>query len=184
MTVDASIEIRAAGPAEAGLIARIVQESFRAQAAMQGIVKAAYPRYVAFTEKSDVLKALEKGHIAALLYHGAEPIGGIWHALDWNDPQLGHVSKLAVLPAYRGRGYGEMLFAYAEDKLRTLGARQARLTCNARLTGLHSYYERLGYRKIKQEAWPTLPFEVVTMEKDLQGATPPSAGVPQGRSGS
>jgi GNAT superfamily N-acetyltransferase len=165
--VDADLEIRAAGPTEAGLIARIVQESFRAQAEMQGIRADQYPKYVAFTDEAAVLKALEKGHNAALLYHGAEPIGGIWHALDWNDPLLGHVSKLAVLPAHRGWGYGKMLFAYAEDKLRALGAQHARLTCNARLTGLRAYYERLGYRVVKQEPWPTLPFEVLMMEKEL-----------------
>lgn len=165
--VDCSVEIREAGAAEAGIIVRIIRESFREQAEMQGITIEEYPRYVAFTDEVSVLKALENRQHLVLLWHGAEPIGGIWHTLDRDDPQLGHVSKLAVLPAYRGRGYGEMLFAYAEGRLRVLGAQRARLTCNARLAGLHAYYERLGYRRVKQEAWSFLPFEVLTMDKEL-----------------
>lgn len=165
--MDAVVEIGEAGAAQAALIARIIQESFRGQAETQGITEAAYPRYVAFTDEAHVLKALEKGQKAVLLYCGGKPAGGIWHMPDRDDPTLGHVSKLTVLPGFRGLGYGEMLFAHAEGQLRALGARRARLTCNARLTGLHAYYERLGYRKVKQEAWDTLPFEVLTMEKDL-----------------
>ncbi len=160
------MEIREAGAVEVPVIARIIRDSFCEQAEIQGILEGEYPRYVAFTDETHVLKSLEKGQHMALLYHGAEAIGGIWHTLDRDDPLLGHVSKLAVLPAYRGRGCGEMLFAYAEEKLRTLGAQRVQLTCNARLVGLHAYYERLGYRKVKQEAWSFLPFEVLTMEKN------------------
>jgi GNAT superfamily N-acetyltransferase len=167
MTMDSPVEIREAGMADVPVIVRIIRESFRGQAEIQGILESEYPRYVAFTDEAHVLRSLEKGQCMALLYRGAEPIGGIWHTLDRDDPQLGHVSKLAVLPASRGRGHGELLFAYAEEKLRALGAKRIQLTCNARLTGLHTYYERLGYRKAKQEAWPFLPFEVLTMEKHL-----------------
>ena len=165
--MDSAVVIREAGSAEAAIIARIIQEAFRGQAEAQTITREAYPRYAAFTDEESVLKAQEKGNRTVLLRLGDTPIGGIWHTLDRDDPQLGHVNKLTVLPEYRGRGYGEMLFAYAEGELRVLGACRARLTCNARLTGLHTFYERLGYRKIKQEAWPFLPFEVLTMEKVL-----------------
>ena len=165
--MDSTVEIREVGAAEAGIITQIIQEAFRGQAEAQGITREEYPRYVAFTDEASVLKALENGQHTALLFHGAEPVGSIWHTLDRDNPHLGHVSKLAVLPAYRGRGYGEMLFAYAEERLRALGATRTRLTCNARLAGLHAYYERLGYRRVKQEAWSFLPFEVLTMDKDL-----------------
>ncbi len=167
MTMDSVSDIREAGIADVPVMVRIIRESFREQAEMQGIAESEYPRYVAFTDEAAVLNSLEKGQHMALLYHGDEPVGSIWHTLDRDDPQLGHVSKLAVLPACRGRSYGDMLFAYAETKLRALGAQRAQLTCNARLTGLHAYYERLGYRKVKQEPWPTLPFEVLTMEKEF-----------------
>ncbi len=170
--MDAAVEIREAGASDVDTIVGIIQASFRGQAEMQGILEAEYPRYVAFTKRPYVLEALAKGMKAALLYRDGAAIGGIWHTLDRDDPHLGHVSKLAVLPACRGRGYGEMLFAHAEERLKALGVRRARLTCNARLAGLHVYYERLGYRKVKQEAWPTLPFEVLTMDKDLQANSP------------
>jgi GNAT superfamily N-acetyltransferase len=165
--VGAVIEIREACAADVPVVVRIIRESFREQAELQGIVQGEYPRYVAFTDEDSVLKSLEKGQHMSLLCHRTEPIGGIWHTLDRDDPHLGHVSKLSVLPACRGRGYGAMLFTYAENRLRALGAKRARLTCNARLAGLHAYYERLGYGKVKQEVWPFLPFEVLTMEKDL-----------------
>ena len=165
--MDSVFNIRDVGAAEVPVIVRIIRESFRGQAEVQGIVENEYPRYVAFTDKKKVLESLERGQRMVLLYQGSEPIGGIWHTLDRDDPLLGHVSKLAVLPAHRGRGCGEMLFAYAEEKLRALGAQRVQLTCNARLAGLHAYYERLGYKRVKQEAWPFLPFEVLTMEKQL-----------------
>jgi GNAT superfamily N-acetyltransferase len=134
---------------------------------MQGITSEQYPNFVEFTDDETVRQAIETGNVPHLLIVEGQPVGTIWHKIDREDPTIGHVRKLAVLPAYRGRGYGEMLFAYAESKLRESGAHISRLKCNDNLPRLHAYYERLGYHKTATEQFASLPFAVLTMEKLL-----------------
>jgi GNAT superfamily N-acetyltransferase len=110
---------------------------------------------------------LDSGNHAFLLFNAGEPVGTLWCRPELNEAAVGVLRKLAVLPAFRGRGYGERLFAHVEGRMKELGATQARLFCNAEFLRLHAYYKRLGYVVTKREQFSTLPFDVLTMEKDL-----------------
>lgn len=62
-----------------------------------------------------------------------------------------YISGVALLPQYRGRGYGTRLMQLAEDKARELGLDKISLIVfeDNPARGL---YERLGYREVMREA--------------------------------
>jgi ribosomal protein S18 acetylase RimI-like enzyme len=62
------------------------------------------------------------------------------------DGHRGWVYSLAVLPLYRGRGFGRALMLHAEEALALLGCPKVNLQILAFKTELRGFYERLGYR--------------------------------------
>jgi GNAT superfamily N-acetyltransferase len=79
-----------------------------------------------------------------------------------------YFGRLAVLPAYRGRGIAGALIGYVEARASELGLPRVRLGVRLALPHLRARYERLGYRVIEERrhagyAEPTY----VVMEKLL-----------------
>jgi len=61
-----------------------------------------------------------------------------------------YFGRLAVLPAYRGRGIAGALIANVEAHARELGLPRVRLGVRVALPHLRTRYERLGYRVIEE----------------------------------
>jgi GNAT superfamily N-acetyltransferase len=86
---------------------------------------------------------------------GGEVVGTI--TLQWSDrmfwgetPQdAGYIHKLAVRPAYTGRGVGLQLLRWAEKQASVAGRRSLRLNCLASDRGLCDYYEEAGFKHIR-----------------------------------
>ncbi len=57
------------------------------------------------------------------------------------------ISYLCVTAAARGRGVGQALEEKAAELARERGCDRIELHCDARRTGAHAFYERLGYRQ-------------------------------------
>lgn len=97
-------------------------------------------------------------------------VGGVAAGCVFYAPRGAHVylGRLAVLPSYRHRGLGRALIEHVERRARALGVRRVQLGLRLVLTDLRAYYERLGYRFVRQGAHtgyaePTY----VVMEKDV-----------------
>ncbi|HEX6289762.1 MAG TPA: GNAT family N-acetyltransferase [Herpetosiphonaceae bacterium] len=56
-----------------------------------------------------------------------------------------YFSRLAVLSAYRGRGFARRLIVAVEDRSRVVGLSRVRLSVRLALPELRAAYERLGY---------------------------------------
>ena len=56
-----------------------------------------------------------------------------------------YIAGLAVLPAYRGLGYGSQMLAAARQRARELGVGELSLLCFAENTGAVRLYEREGF---------------------------------------
>jgi|SRR5438876_4305931 len=86
---------------------------------------------------------------------GGEIVGTI--TLQWRDkmfwaetPQdAGYIHKLAVRPAYGGKGIGLQLIRWAENQASTIRKRYLRLNCLASDRGLCDYYEKAGFKHIR-----------------------------------
>ena len=55
------------------------------------------------------------------------------------------IESVRVAPAYRGRGIGERVFAWAIDRGRAQGCRLVQLTTNKTRSDALRFYERLGF---------------------------------------
>jgi ribosomal protein S18 acetylase RimI-like enzyme len=64
---------------------------------------------------------------------------------------------LAVDPAVRGRGVGELLVRSCLDRARAAGKRRMVLSTDPRMTAAHRLYERLGFRRLPERDWSPAP---------------------------
>lgn len=158
---------RPVGREDAELIAGVVRKSFAAQAEILNIKEGEYPNFVAFETAGRVLKRMDRGDriIAAYLRH--ELIGTVSYSVDSRQPGRGYIRRLCVLPGYRGKEYGALLMAYAEGMLADGAVQIVELSIVARFHRLQRYYELLGYTPGERKTFPSLPFEVLFMEKVL-----------------
>ncbi len=74
----------------------------------------------------------------------------------WGDrpPDAGYVHKLAIRPAYKGRGLGIEMLRWAEAKARSEGKKFLRLNCIAEDRGIRDYYEKAGFRHLEDVPGP------------------------------
>jgi ribosomal protein S18 acetylase RimI-like enzyme len=64
---------------------------------------------------------------------------------------------LAVDPAVRGRGVGELLVRTCLDRARAAGKRRMVLSTGPRMTAAHRLYQRLGFRRLPERDWSPEP---------------------------
>lgn len=79
-----------------------------------------------------------------------------------------YLGRLAVDPAYRGRGIAAGLVAAAEARARSAGRFQVELNVRIALPDNIRLFERLGYRETARKAHPGFPQSTyLVMEKSL-----------------
>lgn len=163
------LDLRTVDSSFTDLVARIIRNSFRQQAELLGVSQDTLPNFVAFEGPDNVRRDLDNGHTLVLAYLDNVPVGTVRYVQNTKDPQLGHIRRLAVLPEHRGHNYGEALMSFAETKLRDLGVTRIEIGTVGQFHRLHAFYERLGFRELRRFTPPSLPFEVLVMEKHLTG---------------
>jgi ribosomal protein S18 acetylase RimI-like enzyme/SAM-dependent methyltransferase len=169
------LTIRTATEADAPVIASIIGESFRTQAELLGISRTDYPNYVAYETEASVRSRLDSGTHIALAAQGDQVVGTVSSVRRHGSFEI---TRLAVLPAQRGKGYGRELMEYAEKRLVALGAAAVEISIVAKFQRLQAYYEQLGYLAVESKRVPSLPFELLYMRKLLE--TPPArARIPE-----
>ncbi|MGE5372435.1 MAG: GNAT family N-acetyltransferase [Solirubrobacterales bacterium] len=160
--------IREAGPETAELLCDLIRVSFQRQAEVLAIHEAEYPVYVAFETVERVRRRFEGGDYVLIAYEDGEPVGTVSARIELDQPTAGYITRLAVLPEFRGQQYGDRLMAAAEAYLRSEGVKQADISIVAAFDRLRNYYEGLGYRVRERGTVSVLPFEVDYMVKDLE----------------
>lgn len=98
---------------------------------------------------------LRGGHIF-MAYAGAEAVGCV--ALIPMRDGVYELSKMAVSPHLRGRGIGRRLLQHAIAQARNLGAKSLFLGSNRRLEDAVHLYESVGFRHVKPETLPPMPY--------------------------
>ena len=110
---------------------------------------------------------LKGGHIF-VAYAGAEAVACV--ALIPMRDGVYELSKMAVSPHLRGRGIGRRLLQHALVQAKCLGAKSLFLGSNTRLKDAIHLYESVGFRHVKPEALPPMPYSRadVFMEMPLE----------------
>jgi GNAT superfamily N-acetyltransferase len=160
--------------ADSPLVASLIQRCFQQQAQALAISEIDYPSYVAFETEVGVRRRIASGIHVALAYLGEEPIGTVSCALQRDAARPSEIMRLGVLPGHRGAGYGRELMQYAEGHLVAVGALVAEVSIVAKFDRLRAYYEDLGYSVWDSRQVPSLPFELLFMQKTLNLKLPPT----------
>jgi len=160
------MEIREIRTDEAERVSEVMREAFAAVAERLNMTEAEYPHYAGFERVEGVVNTFAHGARAFGLFHEDMMVGTVRCWMIGED--VGEVGRLAVLPAYRGRGYGEALVARAEEALREQGAARAALKLVRHFTRLEAFYAGLGYSACGDEDYDFLPFNGRKMAKTLE----------------
>jgi putative acetyltransferase len=98
---------------------------------------------------------LKGGHIF-MAYAAAEAVGCV--ALIPMRDGIYELSKMAVSPHLRGRGIGRRLLQHAIVQARGIDAKSLFLGSNTRLKNAVHLYESVGFRHVKPESLPPMPY--------------------------
>ena len=77
------------------------------------------------------------------------------------------IHRMAVDPAFQGRGVGRALFRYAEESARRQGLRALRLDTYAQNSRMQGLLLSLGFRQAGQVCFPSRPLPFPCFEKAL-----------------
>ena len=108
----------------------------------------------------------EGGHIFSATIDGI--VIGV-AALFRDGPNQFELARMAVDPAYRGRGIGRALAVAALQKAREEGAIRVNLGSNTRLTPALALYRSLGFKVVREGAHPVYTRCNIVMAIDLTG---------------
>jgi len=150
------------------IVADIIRKSFSEQAQILGINQKDYPNYVAFETSGNIKNKIENGEVIVIAWLNDMPIGTVRYIIDKENPLKGYINRLAVLPEYRRKAYGKILMAYAEEKLFQSGVKIIEISVVKKFDKLEKYYENLGYEYMRDQSFPSLPFEVRFMVKSIK----------------
>jgi putative acetyltransferase len=78
------------------------------------------------------------------------------------------LAKMAVIPELRGRGIGRRILAYAIEQARVLGASSLFLGSSTKLNNAIHLYESFGFRHLRQDEIPSLPYNRADVFMALQ----------------
>ncbi len=161
------LRFRHTDPDYVEIISELIMKSFSQQAGILGITEKEYPNFVAFETPERVRNRISRGDRVVLGYLLENIAGTVSYKIDDNVPAKGYVKRLAVLPEFRGKGYGARLMDYAEKKLSEYGVTRVEISIVARFQRLMEYYRSLGYIPVEVKVFNTLPFEVLYLEKTI-----------------
>ena len=108
------------------------------------------------TLNDPVNSILLKGGYIFMAYAAAEAVGCV--ALIPMRDGIYELSKMAVSPHLRGGGIGRSLLQHAIAQARVLDAKSLFLGSNTRLKNAVHLYESVGFRHVKPESLPPMPY--------------------------
>lgn len=89
------------------------------------------------------------------------------HAEWYRQPGVFHFGQFGVRPDLQGQGIGSRLYAHIEALARKLGAEELALDTAEGAAHLRRWYERLGFRFVQFQQWPSTNYRSVVLSKSL-----------------
>ncbi len=159
--------IREATTDDAGLLAEMIREAFATDATWHRLAAGDPPRGPHSCTPEWVAQQMAKAVCFYLLVIDEVPCGCA--GLEQDDQETCHLKRLAVRPAFRGRGLGEALVAHVLRQAKALGAARVTLGLIADNTRLRDWYVRQGFVVEREaERHERLPFALTHMSRSLE----------------
>ena len=131
--------VRAAVPADAARVAHVIRSAFEQY---RGALEP--PSGALTVDAAAVQELMELGGIM-VCEGGGQIVASVFHRTHADHVYLG---RLAVLPAFRGRGHAVRLVAAVEALAAATGRGHVRLGVRLALPENRAFFERLGYRQV------------------------------------
>ena len=157
--------IRDATEADADLLVSLIRGSFADVAERFGLTPENAPTHPSNCTPEWIHSAFAKGVRYYLMQGPQGPVGCV--ALEHAETEVCYLGRLAVLPPFRGHGFGRALVDHVMDKARELGVRRVELGIISADARLREWYEKLGFSAMTTAQFKYLPFEVTFMRKVL-----------------
>ncbi len=172
MTQSLPLSYRPAAPADALLIAVLVNSAYRGDSSRAGWTTEADLISGARTDEGDVLRMLaEAGSMILLCLQGEEIIGTVY--LKQTDATSAYLGLFVVRPNLQGGGIGKQFLQAAERAVvARFGSTRMWMTVITVRDELIAYYERRGYRRtgelkpFPKEAGASIP-QVENLQMDV-----------------
>ena len=146
-------------PGDAAAVAALIRNAF----ATQSVLTDPLPSALRVTE-ADVAAHLGRGGGAVVDVAGRPAASALWVERDGGL----YLARLAVAPAWRGRGLAKALVAAAEAAAREMGLPRIHLSTRLVLTDNRRLFAACGFVETTREAHPGYPEPTfVNMEKRL-----------------
>jgi ribosomal protein S18 acetylase RimI-like enzyme len=148
-----SLRVEPATPADFPRIAELTGGVYRDE----GLAPEEYQR-----ELRDVAGRAERAELL-VARDGGTVVGSVALVLDGDFREISDSDDeaafrmLAVDPAVRGRGVGELLVRACLDRARAAGKRRMVLSTDPGMRAAHRLYERLGFTRLPERDWSPLP---------------------------
>jgi len=138
------IVIVQAGPEAAAEVHRLTQLAF-------GVYTWLTPPTGATKETEDDVRRDLAAHGGAVARLNGVGVGALRFVVE---PHHLHVRRVAVDPAYQGRGIGRRLMEWVHAHAAGRGFAEVRLGVRSQLPGNRIFYEKLGYRTLREHRFP------------------------------
>jgi GNAT superfamily N-acetyltransferase len=160
MDAGQTIITRPASAADASLLSELIMAAFSAYPITLN------PPSSALKETPDAIRARFPDQGGGIAEIGNVPVGCVLFEPEPNGTL--YLGRLAVHPAWRGRGIARALIAFVEDEARRRGLDRLRLSVRIVLTDNHRLFAACGFVEVGREAHPGFSEPTsINMEKRL-----------------
>jgi ribosomal protein S18 acetylase RimI-like enzyme len=157
--------IRKISHEESGQLAALIRGGFLDTAERIGITPENCPHYSAFASDERIAGEMTEESEFYVVDCDGRNAGCV--GVEFREPGLAIVKRLAVLPEFRGRGLGNDLLDIAVESARRRGARRVELGVINENPGVREWYMRHGFEVVLEKDPPDRPFTASYMAKDL-----------------
>lgn len=140
----------------------VIRNSFATVAQEFHLTRENAPGNGAFMEFSDFQKYDREKTTFYGAFEENRQVG--FFALLARTPQLYYLERLAVLPEFRHRGFGEKMLNYAAEQVRKAGGERISIGIINDNSVLKNWYDTHGFVETGRKTFPQLFFEVCYME--------------------
>ena len=157
---------RPAAREDTASLVETISGAFRDVAKRYGLNERNCPRHASNCTADWIEKDMDRGVAYFVLESGGQVAASV--ALERAKPDVVYLERLAVLPRFRGRGFGKALVARALSEAQAMGARSVGIGVIADEALLKDWYRRLGFVETQTRDFPHLPFRVSFMHRPLR----------------